>query len=283
MANEIKQTAKGLSTKDNFKKNYRYLGVFQPDKNTKSDNMTIIFQVKQLKDFKDLASAKTGLESVINTFAKEDSAAEAIEYIVEKNSNIIANIVLPLPNSLSESLSHGWQTTTGLQAKAGKTLSGLMEGFTGVDPNVAIGQAANLTGTRAPIVDPSYFQQYSGTEPRKFSFSWELVIQTKAEAQTIFEIIQKFKQYSSPEILLSNAVLTAPNYWEILIGNKLLDTSMNIQRSVITQVDVDYAASGLMDMYFDGTPKYLKLTIGFAEVRAITRRDFAKVAVTGAK
>lgn len=286
MAKETKktgtQTASELSTSSKYATNYRYLGVYSTEKNVQSGNMAIIFQVRQLKDFKNLEDFTKATKDTIKLFGNAE-VSEVAKSSLEKNSNIISNIVLPLPNSLSESISHGWQTTAGLQAGAGKSISSIVEGFTGIDPNVAIGQAANLTGSRAPIVDPSYFQQYSGTEPRKFSFSWELVIQTKAEAQKIFEIIQKFKQYSAPEIMSSNAILKAPNYWDIKIGNKLLQTSMNIQHSVITQVDVDYAGSGLMDMYFDGTPKFLKLTIGFAEIKAITRADFAAVPVTGVK
>ncbi len=286
MANKTKttgtQTAAQLSTQSKYATNYRYLGVYGTEKNVQSGNMAIIFQVRQLKDFKNLAEFTEATKKTIELFGNAD-VSEAAKSSLEKKSSIISNIVLPLPNSLSESLSHGWQTTQGIQAGAGKSISSILEGVTGIDPNVAIGQAANLTGSRAPIVDPSYFQQYSGTEPRKFSFSWELVIQTKIEAQKIFEIIQKFKQYSAPEIMASNAILKAPNYWDIKIGNKLLQTSMNIQHSVITQVDVDYAGSGLMDMYFDGTPKFLKLTIGFAEIKAITRADFAAVPVTGVK
>jgi len=272
------QTARELTSK-RFVSNLRFLNVTGITAPKDISNMAIIFSVRQLKDFKNLDDFKAKTKTVANAII--DAKADPIKNTIDKQSSIIAHIVLPIPNSLSESISHGWQTQQGIQAKAGAGISSFIEKTTGFDANAVIGQAANLTGTRAPIVDPSYFQQYSGTEPRKFSFSWDLVIQTAEEAKTIFEIIQKFKEYSAPEQLLSAAILKAPNYWDIKLGNKLLNSSMNIQHSVVTQVDVDYAASGIMDMYFDGTPKFIKLTIGFAEIRAITREDFKNIEIQG--
>jgi hypothetical protein len=284
------QTARELTSKS-FVSNLRFLNVTGTDKPKDISNMAIIFSVRQLKEVKDLTEFTKLAQESVQTFV---NAKNGTNKTIENLSHIIAHIVLPIPNSLSESISHGWQTQQGIQAKAGDTLSSFVSGkidqqlqkfnIGGVgDLNISsiVGQASSLTGARAPIVDPSYFQQYSGTEPRKFSFSWDLVIQTAEEAKTIFKIIQKFKEYSAPEKLISNAVLTAPNYWDIKLGNKLLNSSMNIQHSVVTQVDVDYAASGIMDMYFDGTPKFIKLTIGFAEIRAITREDFKNIEIQG--
>jgi hypothetical protein len=185
-------------------------------------------------------------------------------------------ITLPLPNAFSEELRHDWSKETGLAKDAASKLSsvvGKLGNGAGDVAMKALQETAAKSGSRVPGADPGYFQKYNGTDCRSFSFAWDLIIESTAMAENFFKIINNFKICSSPDQVVSNAILEAPNFWLIDVANPHLK-SIHFQPVVITAVNVDYAGSGIMDLYFDGTPKYLKLTISCAEISAMTKQLF---------
>jgi hypothetical protein len=193
-----------------------------------------------------------------------------------KRSQIV--IGMPLPNAFSEDLRHEWAKETGIAKDAASKLGSVLGKYGGGAGDVAmkaLQETAAKSGTRVPGADPGYFQKYSGTECRTFSFSWDLIIESDLMARDIFTAINNFKIYSSPDQVITNAILEAPNFWLIDVSNPKLK-SIHFQPVVITAVTVDYAGSGMMDLYFDGTPKYLKLTVACSEISAMTKQLFGK-------
>jgi len=198
-----------------------------------------------------------------------------------KNSLSKTSIVLPLPNSLNEDVRHSWAAQEGLAKTA---VDAAMKAADDVSifgqKNIAsIGlkagqQTAANAGLRVPVTDPGFFQKYSGTEVRNFSFSWDFVIQTQEDANSIFEIAKRFKVFSAPSQIISNVALLAPNFWVVHINNERLRNSLMLQPMVISSVNVDYAGAGVMEQYFDGTPKFIKLTLACQEISAITRQSY---------
>lgn len=297
------QTAKDLSTKSKYVSNMRFLGSNSQSQTDIAGSIVFLAKISAdlaVTGFKSTppppaeATAPTPESNNVEKIAKAstteatgifENAKNVAVTLSDKNfakkqlekGKLVASIVLPLPNALSESISHSWDKEKSAQSKIIEAGSNLLGSVAGINAQNAIAQAAGMAGTRYPVIDPGFFQQYSGTEPRRFSMSWDFVIETQEQANTIFNIIKNFKAYSSPSQKISNVVLMSPNFWLIKINNKRLSNALNLQPVVITQVDVDYAGSGFMDMYYDGTPKYLKVNIGFAEIRAVTTEDWISV------
>jgi hypothetical protein len=286
LAADAEKTAKQLNTElgNKAKEATNALGATKPDNSTKGSTAA---EAKATLDTPGsnslMAALKSGGKSAGKALVQKNYAADVL-----KNGKTLATITLPLPNSLNESISHNWEKSNSAIATAIKngissidstTILKNSDGTGGINNAAstvgdAITWGMSAMGGRYPIIDPGFFQNYSGTDPRSFSFSWDFVVQTEAEANKLFDIVRKFKGYSSPGIVFGNAVLESPNYWVIAVQNPKLRDALNLQPVVVSRVDVDYAGSGFMDMYQDGTPKYIKLSISFTEIRAVVRDDW---------
>jgi len=210
--------------------------------------------------------------------------------------SLVNTIVLPLPNSFSDSQSHGWSEEVGIfgvigaaamntsvgsvaQKIAGKKVGGAVNSILGAAGSVSIdksiGQAASSAGFRKPLIDPGYFQNYTGSTPRSFTAVWDLVPNSAEEANEIMGIIMKLKQYSSPQSILKGTSLLAPHFFDITISNPFMTAMINLDRVVISNIDVDYSVDGTMQQTFDGVPKYMKLTLQFKELDMSIEQDYS--------
>lgn len=218
------------------------------------------------------------------------------------NSSTVMTIVLPLPNELTDTQQHDWNTTKGIM---GTALGGIenqsvrnigsvvTEGAFGLASKIpvvgaganafgnmevqnALGAMADASGMRKPLADPGYFQNYTGSQPRTFNMTFDLVPANPDEALTIMEIIMRLKQYSSPKVTAKGVSMLAPNYFDIDISNRWISGLASIQGVVLQNIVVNYGADGSMQQYPDGTPKYIQLGLTFVERKMRTAADFQK-------
>lgn len=240
-----------------------------------SDNLSIVFCGKELNLGENYAEIYEKTKDDFHVNQTGEQKRTLAENLL-RTGTTITSIQLPLPKSLQESVAHSWGAEKGV-------VSGIVDAAksTEVAGGVTVGQvagganqlAANV-GMRAPTTDPAFFQNYSGTEPRRFSFSWDFVITGKQEANLLMIIFKAFKMISAPSQTVSNAMLMPPNFWIVQVNNKIIEDSIRFQPIVITSVEIDYAASGEMDVYKDGMPKFMKLSIACQEINAITRQTY---------
>lgn len=198
------------------------------------------------------------------------------------NAKTIYGIALPLPNELADSQSHSWDSTTGFVsdiAQAAKGAAGeYVEGATGgkISANIiskGVANAASRAGFRQPLIDPGYFQDYKGTEPREFTFNWDLVPNNIDEAYNIFSIIYNLKKYTLPKSTINGVSMLSPYLFEIQIGNEIINALMNMNNVVCKSMTVNYSVDNSLQMFSDGMPKYISLNMTFAE-RALVTSDF---------
>ena len=198
------------------------------------------------------------------------------------NAKTIYGIALPLPNELSDSQSHSWDSTTGFVsdiAQAAKGIGGrIVEGATGgmvSGDTIAKGvaNASSQAGFRQPLIDPGYFQDYKGTEPREFTLNWDLVPNNIDEAYNIFSIIYNLKKYTLPKSTVNGVSMLSPYLFEIQVGNELINALMNMNNVVCKSMTVNYSVDNSLQMFADGMPKYISLNMTFAE-RALVTSDF---------
>lgn len=65
-----------------------------------------------------------------------------------------------------------------------------------------------------------------------------------------------------------------PDYWKITFGNSYLDKLIQLDYVVCTGVNVTYGNGSKLEMYKDGIPKIISITLSFAEVKLKMRENF---------
>lgn len=65
-----------------------------------------------------------------------------------------------------------------------------------------------------------------------------------------------------------------PNYWKISFSNSYIDRLLKLDYVVCTSVNVTYGNGSKLEVYSDGIPKVITLSLSFAEVKLKMREDF---------
>ena len=134
-------------------------------------------------------------------------------------------------------------------------------------------ELASRMGSRQPIINPGYYQDYTGSDLRTFNFSWTFIPNNVTEAKEVVTIIKRLKQYSSPTH--HNVALLSPYTFDIMIGNPIIDDLMRMQDLVITSLSVSYAEAGGLQFLPDGSPKITNIKVEFAERRLVTAEEYS--------
>ena len=126
-------------------------------------------------------------------------------------------ITLPMPNSLQDDQRHNWSETDYMSALSNVVSLGGAEAPSTNAPahsassgmgmrfnilgkiNEIASVASDALGVRKPMLNPGYFQNYTGSGLRNFNFSYDFIPKNSDEALQITKIVQAFKQYSSPQ------------------------------------------------------------------------------------
>jgi len=262
-ANHSKQVKKMSNANYTFPKNIT-------DSNLKNKRIYIdIYESKSLdalpadlwKKSKKLGEKVWNAKSVIG-------AMNAIQQnIKDFNGEKEITITLPLPNELSDSQSHNFAVSEGILAE-------VISNIPGSDMiGKALGKIQSNLSEQKILPNPGYFQNYTGSDPRSFTFNFKLIPNDADEANEIVKIITVLKKYSSPE-LTAGAFLKAPRFFHIWVANETLQKMVQLRPCIITNVSTNYAGSSILETTLDGMPKYIELSISINELRAMTISDW---------
>jgi hypothetical protein len=253
---------------------------------------------KLLKEVTDIAG------SIGNAMAKDINKMEQNLRISDEKKHTgktIFTIVLPLPNEFTDTQQHDWNTAKGIlgtvmggienqsvdtfiAGSAGGALAnmavstapvvgaGIQAGM-GMEVQQALGAMTDSMGLRKPLADPGYFQNYTGSQPRTFNMTFDLVPSNPKEALDIMNIIMRLKEHSSPTVTTGVSLL-APNYFDIQLSNKWISAMAGLNGVVLQNMVVNYGADGNMQQFPDGTPKYIQIGLTFVERKMRTANDF---------
>lgn len=312
------------------------------------------------RDFGDMSPSKDGKKNagLLNT--------------TDSVSNLKAIITLPMPETFGDDLVHTWEkkdTLESLDAGASSatdamigvaalssifksiqgiaapligtlSLSKVVTGFLNAGKSPSVGLMSMFSGARKTLVNPDYWQNYTGSEPRTFEFKYVFQPRSREEATEVLNILRVFKMLSSPrlenvtgsgdfkksilkiftgddskegsegseEIIsrrsaaeqisgfgdqltnflekksgeslknLSNAqsfvgAIKQPHYWKIVLGNNHLNNLTKMTELVCTKVGVSFGTSK-MEVFSDGIPKLMELSLSFAEIKLKYENDF---------
>jgi len=177
------------------------------------------------------------------------------------------SVVLPMPTQFQDAQDHSYNTDTGFIKD--------MVDNTGVGGTIdkTIGKIAANTNSQKILANPGFFQNYTGSAPRQFNFTFYLIPNNADEAEDVKKIILLLKKYSSPS-LHNNAIMIAPHFFLFQFSNETLQKLTGIRPCVVTNVSTNYAHSGVLETTFDGMPKGIELTIAISELRTITAEQW---------
>jgi len=295
MANKI--VFPSYLSNDNYK--YRKVTMHILHAKTPGSNAADAYE-QALKNGKNVISATStaGATAVSDSFSAilDNLSANNEKYKAFVKESTVFTITLPLPNNLTESQGHSWEPTTGIiggaiqeienQSIVGKGITELANKIPVIGSGIAaagntsiskaLGSLSDVNGTRKPLGNPGYFQNYKGTRPRTFNFSFDLVPNNPEEAKDMLNIVLQLKKFSSPELVAGGVGLLAPHYFDIELSNPHISKLANINGVVLTSIDVNYGADGNMQQYSDGTPKFMNLNLKFNERRMTSKNDYDK-------
>ncbi len=285
-------------------------------------------------------------------------------------SNLKAIITLPMPETFGDDLVHTWEkkdTLESLDAGAASatdamigvaalssifksiqgiaapligtlSLSKVVTGFLNAGKSPSVGLMSMFSGARKTLVNPDYWQNYTGSDPRTFEFKYVFQPRSREEATEVLNILRVFKMLSSPrlenvaesgsfsqsikkvftggftseegETTLKNdqvadsvektlgtelkkfledkqkntlqslskaqsfvGAIKQPHYWKIVLGNNHLNNLTKMTELVCTKVGVSFGSSK-MEVFSDGIPKIMELSLSFAEIKLKYENDF---------
>lgn len=115
-----------------------------------------------------------------------------------------------------------------------------------------------------------------------FSFSFDMVPRSQKEAETIRQIIRKFKKYSAAKKqgvgTGSGLFLKAPEVFKLqyMSGKKEHPYLNRFKICALRGMSVNYTGSGTYATYADGAPVHMQLTLSFQELTPIYAEDYDK-------
>jgi len=248
------------------------------------------------------SNASDTSENAKNAFLSKDDYKNSMN-----NADTLLTICLPIPNILNDNQSHSWDLSISPIGTIGKSIEGidigkmagagisklagkiggkigslaskLGENLPGYTAGDALGYFSNAAGMRKPLTDPGYFQNYSGSTPRSFGMTFDLIPENAEDAKNLLTLLMSFKKFTSPKSTIDGVSLLAPYFWDVDFGNAAIDETMNIKGMVITSVEINYIADGNAQFFSSGIPKHIQLSLSMSERRMMTMEDYEQTMV----
>ena len=275
---------------DNSVNNLRYMTYNFFDPNDTWDK--IVGDVKtrwnnSVSSFDDIGDI---FKSIGNFFKGDEVGAGGSTFSWDK-VNYLCSINLPLPNQLSDAQTHNWnQKSVAEDNFFGQLANGLANTTGGAVANgiQIYGQktskgnfSAREYAPTTPTVDKLYWQQFTSSEPRSFTFSYSMIPRNQEEAKIITTIIYIFKKLSSGNSAGGGFFIQSPARCKITFSNPYLDALISAGVVVITGVKLDYNSGNTVGIYQDGFFKKVTLDIECKEFRSKYNQDYALTTNTG--
>lgn len=214
----------------------------------------------------------------------------------ESETNQEESIFLYMPTTLNNPINTSWEqkemkwagnaVTNALQGdgidslKAAAAAIGAKDVFEmakGLGEASVAGIDAGQLATRQ-IANPYLKMLFRGVGMRTFEYEFKFTPRSRAESNQILRIINRFRECALPDRTDTNLYLTYPKQMQITYlqsrgGQPYQEIAwMNkFKPSVITQLNVNYAAAGYYVPMADGFPSETTLTMQFTETEIVTR------------
>ena len=269
-------------------------------------------------EFKDFPVFKKGEKLDDITSKLEGALAGGVALSTGSSKNTFERphtyICLPIPQSISDSISVSWGPDaldplaafgTGLTAAALDTETSarkIIEGLVSAAPTALKGQTqaiiaavsgkaygalgGNVSATSlisratGQILNPNLELLFNGVELRSFPFTFEFISRNKIEAQTIKKIIRSLKKSmtakSSSTTNSLGIFIDAPDVFQLSYrrGKSSHPFLNKFKPMALTNMQLNYTASNTYATYADGTPIHIQMSLTFTELNPIYSEDY---------
>lgn len=136
----------------------------------------------------------------------------------------------------------------------------------------AIGNMSGISGFNTAF-NNSMVQQFSGVMNRTFNFRWKLYVK---DSPQIFQIIKQLRNHAVPELIdpYMNIVRYPSRVARFDVRSPTGLLLFPVFESVITDVNVDYSASGSPFFFTSGEPTSVSLSLSLTEIQSRVKGDF---------
>jgi len=159
---------------------------------------------------------------------------------------------------------------------AGRELLGTLAESSGLVGSDFTGLALRSGGL---AINPQVELLYRGTQNRSFIFEFRFQPRSAKEAQTIKNIIQTFKYFSSPSIQQGSRgrYFIVPGQFDITFKFGNIDNQFisQISTCVLEAIDINWSGSGQWTTMTDGAPADISMQLRFREAEIIYRELMA--------
>ena len=131
-----------------------------------------------------------------------------------------------------------------------------------------------LLRSQGLAINPNQQLMFDGIDFRTYQMAFTFTPYTRQEAETVKEIIKKFKYHAAPQITTAGAGMffIPPSTFDVsfLFNGKTNRNINKVAESVLESVDVNYAPNGWA-AHDDGAPVQTTLTLSFREMQLIDK------------
>jgi len=134
------------------------------------------------------------------------------------------------------------------------------------------GERGAFTGV---ITNPHATVLFTGVELRGFQYSWDFSPRSSSDSRALSEIFNYIRRAALPNYIFGKIAMDYPLEVQVdFLGNGIEKFVFGTKRTVITDVQINYAAEGHPTFYRDGAPTSMSLTITLKEVAIRTAEDY---------
>jgi hypothetical protein len=136
-----------------------------------------------------------------------------------------------------------------------------------------------LSRSSGKVMNPNMELLFKGVQLRSFNFTFNMAPRDNIEAGSVKNIIRAFKKSMAARTSSgtgSGLFIDSPNVFQLEYrsGNGKHPFLNSFKPCALTNMAVDYTASGVYATYEDATPVHMKLTLSFQELNPIYFNDY---------
>ena len=217
-----------------------------------------------------------------------------------KKQSPLAQILLPIPQAISDSNGVSWGDSTmnpiealgyqlgsSLMTDPGKVLNDAknMDGFGEIDENTkrsvmsalagaAVGKSPGEMVARSTgqVMNPNLEVIFQGVQTRSFGFTFAFSPRNMSEANQVKQIIRLFKKHSAAKGASGNGFfISSPDIFifEYMKGRSAHPFLNVFKPMVVNSVSMEYTGNGTYSTFHDGTPTLMRMTLNVQELNPI--------------
>ena len=136
------------------------------------------------------------------------------------------------------------------------------------------------------ILNPNLELLFNGVGIRTFPMSFIFFARNRREGQVVLQIIRTFKKEMAPRRTSkagAGVFIGAPSVFQLTYkqGRKQHPFLNRFLPAVLSDMKVNYAASGAYSSFYDGTPTHIQVDMQFKELNPIFHEDYDDVGGVG--